>query len=265
MTKKKTNSYVKIVLHMLLGALFGGILGFSFYWFFGNKEKSIEATLAGVMSLGQSVMLPALILILIVTVIIGEWTIRKLKQIGDEILKAEDEEADVWEYEEERVGGVGLNVSNISQALSMIVLSIGYSSKYIESAASARHGFLISCIVFIVCFGYSGFWQTRFVKQTQKAHPEKQGDPTSRKFQQQWLESCDEAEREVIFQSSYKTYTAMNKWIPSLLVVTMLCNLFFNTGILATFIVTIIWIVMTVTYTHSCVKMKEKKAGKIRE
>ncbi|WP_442911333.1 DUF3169 family protein [Lachnoclostridium sp. An131] len=112
----------------------------------------------------------------------------------------------------------------------------------------------------MICMVYDSFWQIRYVKLIQLGHPEKTADPSSRNFQKKWLESCDEAEREVIYRSAYKAYAMMGKLVPVLLVVTMLANLFFNTGMLAVVMVAVIWLAVTMTYTCSCVALKEEKA-----
>lgn len=82
------------------------------------------------------------------------------------------------------------------------------------------------------------------------------------KFQKQWMESCDEAEKEVIYQSSYKTYLTIMKVIPILLLVAMLGHFIWNTGIMAILMVGIIWIVANVTYSRSCLIKKGQKIGK---
>lgn len=69
-------------------------------------------------------------------------------------------------------------------------------------------------MIFLICYAYDGFWQVRYVKVIQESHPEKQGDPSSRKFRQQWLDSCDEAEKEVIYRSAYTSYSQTSKMIP---------------------------------------------------
>ena len=77
--------------------------------------------------------------------------------------------------------------------------------KYIE-AENHAYSFLVACVIFITIYVYLYFWQIRYVKLLQKTHPEKKGDPPSPKFQEQWLDSCDEAEKEVIYRSAYKAY-----------------------------------------------------------
>ena len=109
------------------------------------------------------------------------------------------------------------------------------------------------------CYIYIYFWQIRYVKLLQKTHPEKKGDPSSTKFQEQWLESCDEAEKEMVYQSAYKAYMALGKMIQILLCATMILHLVFHTGILAVIVVGVIYLTMTLTYHRSCVSLQKAK------
>ena len=198
MKTRKSNSYFRIILIMLAGAIVGGVFGIGMYILTGHYGQGI--------------------------------------------------------------GRAAAQTYIISQTLCIVFLSLGYSSNYLSSSDAARGNFLYACIIFIICMLYDSFWQVRYIKLIQKAYPERKGDPASKKFQEQWLESCDEAEREVIYRSAYRTYITLGKLIRVLLLVTMLSNLFFNTGMLAVFIVAVIWLVSTLSYTRSCVALKEEKA-----
>ena len=79
------------------------------------------------------------------------------------------------------------------------------------------------------------------------------------KFQKQWLEHCDEAEKEQIYESSYQTYLFLSKLLPITMVFAMLANLLYNTGILAVILLALVWVASTVYYTHSCVAYRKKK------
>ncbi|MFR7667159.1 MAG: DUF3169 family protein [Mediterraneibacter faecis] len=78
----------------------------------------------------------------------------------------------------------------------------------------------------LICFFYCGMAQARYVKLLQKVHPVEKGDIASKDFHKQWLESCDEAEKEAVYQSSYSTYIFSGKLIGILLVVTMIAFIF---------------------------------------
>lgn len=260
MKTRKSNSYFRIILIMLAGAIVGGVFGIGMYILTGHYGQGIGRAAAQTFRFLQLSILPVLIVITVLSVIAGESVLRKLKGIMSRLLKADDEEADRLDYEEEKYVALSTNMNIISQTLCIVFLSLGYSSNYLSSSDAARGNFLYACIIFIICMLYDSFWQVRYIKLIQKAYPERKGDPASKKFQEQWLESCDEAEREVIYRSAYRTYITLGKLIPVLLLVTMLSNLFFNTGMLAVFIVAVIWLVSTLSYTRSCVALKEEKA-----
>ena len=232
--------------------LVGGVIGFG---------EGIGICMQALIELIQKYMLPLLLIILILTVACGEVTLNKLRSIGKRMLQAGEEESDQLEYEEENAGGKGMAINVLSQVLSVIILSAGYSVQYIENTEKPE-GFLISCLLFLICFAYDGMWQVRYIKTEQKIHPEKKGDPSSIKFQEQWLKSCDEAEKEIIYQSAYKVYASLGKCIPVLLLITMLGNLFFNTGMLAILVVAFLWTFVTLTYIRSCIKMQRSKIEK---
>lgn len=255
--KKKMNVYAKVSLKMLTGAGIGGAAGFLGAWLFFGHD--VNEAVTSVTETLQMMILPALLVIMAVSVFLGERSIRSMRQIHEKMKTAQDEECDLLDYEEERTGGKGMIVNVCSQALCFIILSFGYSMEYIASSDHNRSTFLCACIVWMVCFGYDCFWQIRYVKVIQKAHPEIKADPSSGKFQQQWLESCDEAAREIIYQSSYKTYMLLNKSIPVLLLLTMLAHMFLETGVLAVIVVAVIWLMETICYTRSCVFMRKNR------
>ena len=261
--KRKTgNSYLRFALIILISAAAGAVLGFGLMYFIGKSGGGIETTVHEFYAGIQAYSLPILTVITVLAVILGEFYLNRLKSIGRKIFRSDDEECDILDYQEEKTGAIGINISIIAMVCSFIFLSFGYSTDYIKSSESARTGFLYTCIVFCICGIYEGFWQVRYVKAIRIAHPYMEGDPSDRNFQKKWLESCDEAEREMIYRSSYKTYMTLNKFIPVLLVVTMICHLFFQTGILAVFAVAAIWLLVSFTYTGSCVSSKKKKAGR---
>ncbi|MDO4312115.1 MAG: DUF3169 family protein [Eubacteriales bacterium] len=254
MKTKKMNSYKKLGFIMLVSAVAGGILGMIGAIAIGFGGKSIEHGMAVMLTQLQQIMLPIMVGLTVISVVYGEWNLRKERELCQRVRETEDEECDRWEYLEEKNGAWGMIANVLSQVLCILVLSLGYSAKYIGEGN--HKGFLAVCIVFLVCFGYDGFWQMRYIRTVQKAYPEKKGDPASRKFYQEWLNSCDEAEREMIYQSAYKSYIRINKCIPILLVVAMLGHLYFNTGLMAIIMVSVIWLIVMVSYLRSCVKMK---------
>ena len=107
----------------------------------------------------------------------------------------------------ERITAIGTGGLLIIYVLSTVLLATGYSLEYIKQAALTEEpqGLLGAMIVFLIITCYYGFWSVRLVKLQQKIEPRMKGDPTSAKFAEQWIESCDEAEKERIFRSAFKS------------------------------------------------------------
>ena len=240
---KKTNSYkngLKIIaVAMVIGGVAGGISGGLYE---AAKAYGIGIDMAEITALFQSVLAPLQAIIFAASVILGETSHRRLKAICEKQQTAEDEECDRLEYEEEKEGAFGMNTSVVSQVLCILFLTFGYSMKYITGGGHAFR-FLAACTIFIACFVYEYFWQIRYVKLIQKNHPE----------------SCDEAEKEIIYRSSYKAFMTVNRTVPILLVGTMVAHLYFDTGMFAVVVVSIIWLVTQFTYARSCVRLRETR------
>ena len=257
---KKKNSYKRFILKMSAGAIIGMVLGGTGMYFIERASDwkeigTITLHISGI----EQLILPGMAVVLALSVIAEEWICHCLKKNCNALLKADDEECDRLEYEEEKFGAWLTGVNVLSQVLCILILAFGYSLDYIGSGGSTSITFLWACILFLSCFFYDGIMQVRYVKLVQKVHPEKKGDPSSSKFQKEWLASCDEAEKEIVFQSAYKAYMCMNKVIPLLLLLTLILNLFFNTGILAIIVVAGMYLVMTVAYSKACVQIRKEK------
>jgi len=260
MAEKKMNTYLKYGLILLACALVGGVLGFISV----AAEGPLEALrmLAGNFSeILCKYLFVEFVVLLLIEIVVGEKCMRKMKEHSKALEAAEDEDADHIEYEMEKDSAWGVGVLNVIAFLSMVLLATGYSMEYIKSVVNVKEGlgFLGACVLFIVIYTYNGIWGVRQVKLQQKLDPTKKGDPTSTKFTEEWVESCDEAEKEVIYRSAYKSYIALSKWIPILMVVTMLSHLVWNTGVMAIVVVGIVWTVQNVSYLKSCVELRKQK------
>ena len=255
-TKNTKRTVIKMLVAMLIGGVIGGVSSVVYENVLG--EEFGGGLLRILTEVTQRLMVPGLLLVTIVSIAAYEICFKKLKNIGDRIGDAEDEEFQRLDYEEERYGAILQCINVVAQVLCIVLLGSGYSMKYIHDGRTSLTKFLTACVLFLICFFYSGMAQARYVKLLQKVHPEKKGDVTSKDFHKQWLESCDEAEKEAVYQSSYSTYIFTGKLIGILLVVTMIAHLFFNTGVFAILVVGAIYLCMTVKYCISCVRLKSE-------
>lgn len=251
----KTTSLSKLTLKMAAGAIVGAILGASAAVLLSiNNGNSFNQAAQKLISGIQNMIFPGLLLITVLSIILQEIYYSRLKNICNSLADADDEEFDELDYKEEKTGAMLMTSNLLSYIGGIVLLAFGYSMDYLHHSIA-----LGTCLIFLICVFYDGIMQARYIKLLQKTHPEKKGDVSSMKFQQQWLESCDEAEKEVIYQSAYKAFSFTSKCLSFLLLLTMLSHLFFHTGVLAILVVGITQIILALTYNRSCVKLKEVK------
>ena len=201
---------------MCISGALGGILG-------GVMEMGqVHGVLTGIqegmqffLNSVRTWMLPLMAICGVIALVLCEQYMGRLKRAGEAMEQAEDEAYERLDYELEAAGSRGMIVSFAGSIAMILFLATGYSTKYIESLnGSGIMWFLLEILTFIALEVYLNVWQIRYVRVIQKIYPDKKGDPTSLKFPKQWLESCDEAEKECIYQASYKGYqTVMSNFL----------------------------------------------------
>lgn len=94
------------------------------------------------------------------------------------------------------------------------------------------------------------------VELEKKINPEKKGDILEMNFQRKWEESCDEAQRNIIYEAGFRAYRAGTKACTTIWLVTFIAMFMFDTGLLPVFVVCIIWFVMLISYTVESGKLE---------
>lgn len=253
-TKQKMNTYVKYGLIMLACVVFGGICGAAINFF---DFSGAVGGMGGFLQLIRENMLVIMLVIAGVMLVTGELLLRRMKNLGRELEVLGEEESDRIEYELEKTGAIGNIVNTVLQVVAIMMLAPGYSINYIRSVVGTDiRQLLAAMVIFVLTFTYSGYWGVRLVKIVQKIYPDKVGDPTSLKFAKQWLESCDEAEKEMVYQAAYKSYMISVSSLQFLMLAGMICHLIWNTGIMAVVLLGILWLIMVITYNRNCVQKK---------
>lgn len=259
--KKKMNTYLKYTLILLVSGCLGGVFGFATAM--GDRAGMREIISAGMTAALLFVRSNFILLECICGVIciaICEACFYKMKKLAHEMSEAEDELVDSLEYKLEKFAGTGVVTSTAGTILMILFIAPGYSIDYIRSQSTEQSWiYLAGMVLFMGMVAYLNFWQIRYVKLLQRIYPEKKGDPASVKFQEQWLNSCDEAEKECIYQASYKTYTLLGKVLPICTLGAMLLHMVWNTGILAIVISAFLWLLTTANYCRCCVVKKGEK------
>ena len=134
--KEKKSSYFTATWKMLAAVIIGGIAGGVSVVIYELMKKGIDAGIRTINGTIQQYIFPALIIIAVVTVVVGEYSLYRLKNAYKEMKDADEDRFYELDYEEEKWGAWTSGVNLVSQVACIIILSFGYSLKYIESGKS---------------------------------------------------------------------------------------------------------------------------------
>ena len=119
---------------------------------------------------------------------------------------------------------------------------------------------LVSVGVFILVMLLSSLIDLLVIKQVREQDPMKKGDPSKMRFDKEWLESCDEAEKMLIYQSAYRTFSLMKQVLMFSVVAAMVSKMIFDTGNVLILVLGTIWLIHNLSYT---IYARQVEKGKI--
>ncbi len=105
--------------------------------------------------------------------------------------------------------------------------------------------------------------QQKIVDLTKQMNPEKRGSVYDVKFQEKWLESCDEAEQKQIGQAAMTAYLVTGRACMVLWVALVMLGFVYRLSVLPVFLVMLLWGVLQVSYIAACIKMNGKSGGSV--
>jgi hypothetical protein len=136
-------------------------------------------------------------------------------------------------------------------AINMMILSVEIVNK---------SGKIIGVVgLFIISMILASYLEIKSIRMIQEKDPKHIGDPASLEFSKQWIETCDEVERIIIYKSAYRSFEMTKYLLYGLMCLTMLTQLTLDTGIYPVIIVGGIWIFNSVTYNMTAMKLSKKK------
>ena len=117
----------------------------------------------------------------------------------------------------------------------------------------------ISIIFFFVYLFIASLCQIIIVNLIKLINPEKKGNLMDKQFQKEWLDSCDESQKALIYEVSYKTIQFMNSFLAILLNTLIIINIISNViGIVPIIIVGLVYLVLIMCYTYYAMKLEYK-------
>lgn len=175
-----------------------------------------------------------------------------------ELWDGEDE--DFADKIEEKVG-IPLSLSSVLMVINMFLFAVCVNlDMQVELDKSTEKVIMIiNLIVFIFSFVVMFIVQKKALDLTKDMNPEKEGSLYDVKFAEKWENSCDEAQKLMVYKAAKTAFTAMTSMCMTLWVVCLIGDMFMGFGLIPVTLVSIIWITGIISYLVACAKLEKAK------
>ncbi len=244
----------KFMLIMVISLLVGGSIGFC------AAEYGVDSLTGGLKSTGAffgTYIAPWLMLMIAVIV---PMVCVPIYQSAKKLLSSWDGENDEISDTIDKKLSIVIWVTSAALILSYFLIAASYSGGF-EVFENEHYlvPFFIGIAAFFAIMIEAVVIQQKCVDAAKKTNPEKTASVYDPKFQQKWMDSCDEAEKIMIGKCAFKAYAATNAVCTVLSIVLAICALLFGIGFLPSLAVCLIWIVNQSVYCREAIRYS--KAG----
>ena len=240
------NKTVKFVLMILASMVVGGVLGFGVIWFgMDGLTADMVEKLENSLALGVPVVQALAILVCSLT---AASYMKRARRFAAALDTGDEDQAEPAL----RAADTAINLLEMQQMLVMFLLPLSVTKMGLSLLAS---GVLVVVSMPLVILG-----QGRIVDFIRRINPEKRGDVRDLKFNKEWYNSCDEAERQKIGRASYRTVLATQMVLVALLVVVVIVRLLVPGDNLAAWCLLAAILTLKISFWSGCSRA-EKKGG----
>lgn len=263
--KEKTNKqiYTKLAVLAVGGMVTGFLFGFGGAFFANHFEGDMLGGLRQIMT----VVIPVIYVLLTIAVYsYSFWNYGKAKKL---VADWDGWNEDIIDEAEKKLSRAMepaniMTVCNfflysamvyISQLRADIIKTPTFKDTFKEGIPFLIAGvvlFLINMIIIMIL-------QKLTIDCFKKLNPEKRGNVFDTEFHKDWLASCDEAQKEAVFEAGYRAFRATNNACLVLWLITLVSMLMFDIGILPSVCIFVIWMTLILSYTIAGHKLEKKK------
>lgn len=241
---------VMIIISMIVGGIVGAlssnlkdILGESVPNFFGSIFKVIT---------------PYASIVLTILLIIVYKVIYSKSRKEYDLWKVRNEDDDKIDIIEENLSYIIL-FSSVNMILGFFFFGLGFMFLPTHDVDLDIMQLICLTVGFILCLATSTLIQNKIINFEKEINHLLKGSIYDTNFTQKWVDSCDEAIKLGIYKSAYKSYTAVNTTCIILWVVCIVGYNIWKIGIMPMVIVTIIWLVQSISYCMESIKQSKIK------
>ena len=123
---------------------------------------------------------------------------------------------------------------------------------------------LVGLMIFLINTAFTLIMTVYTIKLTKILYPEKKGNPLDLNFDKDWIKSCDEAEKFVIYKASYRCYQLMNFIYCGVMTLCLLISITINIGIFPYLLIGFLWITQTLIYAKSANKLQHGQLDNVQ-
>lgn len=154
--------------------------------------------------------------------------------------------------------GVSLAIANAMTIFNMLLFSMyGWDTLCTDKVSSAGYK-LFAVLLFLFNYVWIVVVSRFVVELEKKLNPEKKGDVLETNFSKKWEDSCDEAQKMIIYEAGYRAYRAGTKACTFIWLVSFVCMFMLDTGIMPILIVCTIWFIMLICYTVEADRLERR-------
>lgn len=154
---------------------------------------------------------------------------------------------------------MALGATSVTNIIVFVLVGIKFSSAPANIEGEVA-GILTFLVFFIVTMLFCSLMQGHIVNYLKKMNPHMRGNILDRKFQKDWHDSMDEAEKFITYEASYRAHIRLQQTFPAAMAIVMVITLVFGGEPLAVLVVGVLWAVQTVTYLSATMRLTHHTA-----
>lgn len=193
-------------------------------------------------------------------VIVVFWSFRCIRQVAAQAKTLDPDNEAAYERLE-RVLSAPMSVTSVMQILDMAFypVLIELAMRPTVSKEQAMAVFIVATVVFIASLPLFFAIGKKTVDIEKTLNPEKRGSLLDASFHKTWLNSCDEAQKQIIYESGFHAFRTGSNVCMVLWLVSVLLMFLLNTGVLPVLMVCAVWLAMQMTYLRAAARLEQGK------
>ena len=243
--KEDKKAFKGFAIMMVISAMIGAVIGGGFKYLQENLGDNLSEFLVNrLMMITPYASLVLSMLVIIVSVVIYKNSRKNLK-----LWNQSDEQEEMIDNIEEKLSYL-LLFTSVNLILGFFFFGAGMALLSEDSYTKV----ILFLVGFIVCVVSTILIQNKVVNLEKEINPFLNGSVYDFKFSKKWIDSCDEAIKLNIYKSSFKAHKSVTNTCLILWIICVIGYDFFDFGIMPLVMVTIIWLVQTVSYCRESIK-----------